>query len=120
MGLFSKSKPNIEWRHIEAVGQLNEILVASSDVPQLIYKHSTRCGVSSIVRKQLDGAWAHEGKIMPWHLDLIAFRNISNEIADKFGIQHQSPQIIVLVDGQAVMHVSHSPLSSQDLDKIIA
>jgi len=120
MGFFSRSKPNIEWQHLEELSQLDEIIEASNEMPQLLYKHSTRCGVSSMVRKQLDGAWAHEGKIIPWHLDLISFRSISNEIADRFGIQHQSPQIIILVNGQAVMHVSHSPLSSQDLDTITA
>ena len=106
MGFFSKSKPNIEWLHLKDMSQLDEIIEASKEVPQLLYKHSTRCGVSSMVRKQLDGAWAHEGKIVPWQLDLIAFRSISNEIADRFGIQHQSPQIIVVVNGEVVMHVS--------------
>ena len=118
MRLFSKSKQNIEWRHIEVLGQLDEILEASSEMPQLLYKHSTRCGVSSMVRKQLDGAWAHGGKIIPWHLDLIAFRNISNEIAERFAIQHQSPQIIVLVNREVKLYISHAPLSSKDLDTL--
>ena len=120
MGFFSKSKPNIEWRHIEALGQLDEIIEASNRTPQLLYKHSTRCGVSSMVRKQLDGVWAHEGKIIPWHLDLITFRNISNKIAERFTIQHQSPQIIVLVNKEVALHISHASLSSKDLDTLTA
>lgn len=120
MGFFSKSKPNIEWRHLKEMSQLDEIIEASKSRPQLIFKHSTRCGVSSTVLRQFDGQWSHNAKITPWQLDLIVFRNISNDIADRFGIQHQSPQIIVVVNGQALMHVSHSPLSSQDLDSIAA
>ncbi len=117
MGFFSKSKPNIEWRYIEALAQLDEILEASNEIPQLIYKHSTRCGVSSMVRKQLDRAWAHEGKIIPWQLDLLVHRDISNEIADQFGVEHQSPQIIIVSKSKVVIHLSHSPLSKNDLDR---
>ena len=119
MGLFS-SKKNIEWRHITEMSHLDEIVEASKSKPQLIYKHSTRCGVCSMVRNRLDSEWSHNGRIDPWHLDLLAHRDISNAIANRFNIRHESPQIIILSNGNAVVHVSHASLGSRDLDQVAA
>ena len=120
MGLFSKSSSNIEWYHLEEMGQLDNILEASKDKPQMIFKHSTRCGVSSMVKSKLDGEWGHNEKIIPWHLDLLRHRNISNEIAERFGIHHESPQIILLVNGEVKQYISHDSLSAKDLDALAA
>ena len=120
MGLFSRKELNIAWNPLEETSQLDQIIEASRTKPQLIFKHSTRCGVSSMVKSRLDGAWSHNEKIIPWHLDLLRFRNISNEIAERFGIHHESPQIILLKNGQVEMHISHASLSSKDLDAFAA
>ncbi len=110
------NRPNIEWLHLEEMGQIDEILTASQSRTQMIFKHSTRCGVSGMVRSQLDGNWTHAGKITPWHLDLLRNRNISNEVAERFGVQHESPQIILISKGQVTKAVSHTPLSKDELD----
>ena len=120
MGLFSKSSSNIAWRHLEELSQLDEIIEASISKPQLIFKHSTRCGVSTTVRNRLDGEWSHNEEITPWYLDLLRYRNISNEIAERLGVHHESPQIILLVNGKVELHLSHASLSSKDLDAIAA
>jgi len=118
MGLFSKSRSNIEWHQLEEVSQLDDIIEASKNKPQMIFKHSTRCGVSSMVRSRLDGEWSHNEKITPWHLDLLRYRNISNEIAERFGIHHESPQMILLVNGEVKQYISHASLSAKDLDTL--
>lgn len=101
------------------MGQLDEIIEASKTKPQLLYKHSTRCGTCTVVRNQLDRQWSHDGKIDAWHLDLLKHRDISNTIADRFGVEHQSPQIIAIVNGAAIQHVSHGALSTEDLDALV-
>jgi bacillithiol system protein YtxJ len=53
--------------------------------------------------------------VTPYYLDLLEFRPISNEIAGRFGVMHQSPQIILIKNGNAVYTASHSDIQVVDL-----
>jgi bacillithiol system protein YtxJ len=65
--------------------------------------------------KQFENEFNLEDKVTPYYLDLLEFRPISNEIAGRFGVMHQSPQIILIKDGNAVYTASHSDIQVADL-----
>lgn len=109
----------IGWIQLTSLEQLNEIIDASADKPVLIFKHSTRCSVSRMVLRQFENEFDKEEKITPYFLDLLEHRNVSNEIADRFGVIHQSPQVIVVKDGKAIYNTSHSDIEAVKLDEFI-
>ena len=112
------SKENkINWIELTDLGQLNEISSISAEKPVAIFKHSTRCSISRMAIKQFENEFDSSDKITLYFLDLIAHRAISNEIANRFGITHQSPQLILIKDGKAIYDVSHSDIDAVELGK---
>jgi len=109
----------VGWKQLTDLGQLNEISIASTENPVLIFKHSTRCGVSRMVLRQFENDFDLQEKITPYFLDLLEHRDISNEIAVRFGVMHQSPQLIVIKDGKAVYNTSHSDIEAAKLDEFL-
>ena len=105
----------INWNELTDLGQLNEIMTISSEKPVAIFKHSTRCSVSRMALKQFENEFDSSDKVTPYFLDLIAFREVSNEIAARFGVVHQSPQLILIKEGKAVYNVSHSDIDAEEL-----
>ncbi|MBP6182674.1 bacillithiol system redox-active protein YtxJ [Flavobacterium sp.] len=109
----------INWNELTDLGQLNEIIFISNEKPVVIFKHSTRCSVSRMALKQFENEFDSSDKVTPYFLDLIAHRDISNAIADQFGVIHQSPQLIVIKDGKAIYNVSHSDIDAEELRSIV-
>ena len=107
----------INWNELTDLGQLSEIIEISNEKPVAIFKHSTRCSVSRMVLKQFENEFNSSDKVTPYFLDLIAHRDISNEIASRFGVTHQSPQLILIKEGKAVYNVSHSDIDAEELAK---
>ncbi|MBN8641448.1 MAG: bacillithiol system redox-active protein YtxJ [Flavobacteriales bacterium] len=101
----------VHWRELTDLGQLNEIINESTEQPVIIFKHSTRCSISRFSLKQFESEFDLEGKVIPYFLDLLNHRDISNEIAIRFGIEHQSPQLILIQDGKATYDASHDAIS---------
>lgn len=110
---------NINWRELNSMEQLEEIKELSSDKKVVIFKHSTRCPVSAMALSRLERSWdSEEQKDTPaYFLDLIRFRDISNEIAGVFGVDHQSPQVIMVDKGEAVYDESHMGISYEELNE---
>jgi len=101
-----------QWQTLNQAGELVAMLERSQEKPQIIFKHSTRCGISSMAKHQLEHDWdIDEEQVDMYYLDLIAHRDISNQIADLTGVVHQSPQIIILLNGKAVFDTSHHAIS---------
>lgn len=105
----------INWNELTDLGQLNEIIAISNEKPVAIFKHSTRCSVSRMALKQFENEFNSSDKVTPYFLDLIAHRDISNEIANRFGVTHQSPQLILIKGGKAIFNVSHSDIDAEEL-----
>ena len=110
----------VGWRSLTDLGQLNEIIDLSTEKPVVIFKHSTRCSISRMALKQFENEFDLNEKVVSFLLDLIEYRNISNEIASRFGVQHQSPQIILISDGKAVYNASHESIEAAKLVKHLA
>jgi bacillithiol system protein YtxJ len=111
----AKEESKMAWRALTDLGQLNEIVNESTEKPVAIFKHSTRCSISRMVLRQFEQEFDLEGKVVPYYLDLLEHRDISNEIANRFGVYHQSPQLIVIKDGKAVYNRSHESISASKL-----
>jgi bacillithiol system protein YtxJ len=105
-----KAISKMNWKNLTDLGQLNEIMQLSHEKPVLIFKHSTRCSISRFALKQFENEFDLEGIVDAYFLDLIEHRDISNEIASRFGVQHQSPQLLLIKEGKSVYDVSHSEL----------
>ena len=111
----NSNENKINWNELTDLGQLNEIIAVSNEKPVAIFKHSTRCSVSRMALKQFENEFNSSDKVTPYFLDLIAHRDISNEIASRFGVTHQSPQLILIKEGKAVYNVSHSDIDAEEL-----
>jgi bacillithiol system protein YtxJ len=110
----------MNWIQVTNLNQLNVIIEASKITPVLIFKHSTRCGISRFVLKNFEREYdIPSDKLQPYILDLIAFREISNEVANKFKVRHQSPQVIVVNNGEVIYYDSHNNISVASIKKAI-
>ncbi|MFT6055130.1 MAG: bacillithiol system protein YtxJ [Roseivirga sp.] len=108
----------IQWVSLTDINQLNELVEESKTQTVFIYKHSTRCSISSMAMNRLQREWTEEGnKVKAYYLDLIQYRNISNAIAEKFGVYHESPQVIVIKNGEVVHNDSHMGISFEGIVK---
>ncbi len=96
--------------------QLEEIKQNSTSKPQLIFKHSSRCSLSSMARNRLDKKEVPQG-IDFYFLDIINHRSISNKVAQDFGVPHESPQVLLIKKGKCVYEESHSGIH---MDEIVA
>lgn len=99
----------MEWIALKDASQLDEILLESQKGPVLIYKHSTRCNISRSAFDRLERHWdaSAVGEVKRYFLDLLSFRNISDKIVEMFGVEHESPQILVILHGKSVLDLSH-------------
>ncbi|KUJ60922.1 general stress protein [Flavobacteriaceae bacterium CRH] len=108
-------KSNINWTELTDKLQLQEIEAISNEKPVVIFKHSTRCSISKMALKQFEREYDLNDTVDAYFLDLIAHRDISNEIANKFNVYHESPQLILIKNGKAVYDVSHSDIDAEAL-----
>ncbi|WP_313501887.1 bacillithiol system redox-active protein YtxJ [Kaistella carnis] len=100
------------WNTIESEEDLNKAVEQSSEKKVVLFKHSTRCFISKTVLKNFEKEVQNSDKDVAYYfLDLIAYRSISNKMADQFGVTHQSPQMIVLENGKAIKDASHQSIS---------
>ncbi|CAN5409153.1 bacillithiol system redox-active protein YtxJ [soil metagenome] len=104
----------MNWIQLTEEAQLNDIKNLSNSKPQLIFKHSTRCSISSMAKSRLERASAPAG-VDFYYLDLIKHRNISQKIADVFDVSHESPQVLLIKNSECVYDESHSGISMDDI-----
>ncbi len=106
----------VNWLPLTATSQIPEIVEYSKSTPCIIYKHSTRCSLSSLARNRLEKGWQFDERaVLPYFLDLIAHREVSNLIAERFGVAHQSPQLLLIRDGRCIYHASHLDVDARRL-----
>jgi bacillithiol system protein YtxJ len=104
----------MDWIEITNESQLSEVKNLSNAKPQLIFKHSTRCPTSSMAKSRLERGTSPEG-IDFYYLDLIKHRDISQKIADEFDVSHQSPQVLLIKNGECVYDESHSAITMDEI-----
>jgi len=111
----------MNWNKLTQLGQIDDIKALSEDVPVMIFKHSTRCSLSSMSLDRLLRNWREEDhkNVVPYHLDIIENRELSNQISHEFGVPHQSPQVIVLKNGVSVYDNSHFGISYPEIMEVV-
>jgi bacillithiol system protein YtxJ len=105
----------MNWNPLTTVEQLAVIDGESQQQPVLIFKHSTRCSISAASLSRLERNWSEGNVIKVYYLDLIAHRDVSNAIAQRYGIEHQSPQVLLIKSGKAVYTESHMGISAGEV-----
>ena len=110
------SKEEVKFFTLDKMEQFDEIDLISQTKPVVIFKHSTRCSISRMALKQFETEFNYPKEKIDWYLlDLLNHRDLSNEIASRYNVVHQSPQIVVIRNGKAVFNESHDSISAEDL-----
>ncbi|MFN8436701.1 MAG: bacillithiol system redox-active protein YtxJ [Cytophagales bacterium] len=107
----------MNWNQLTSTDQLAQIQESSVEKPVLIFKHSTRCSISSSALNRVERNWDDKflNQITPYYLDLISYREVSNAIADIFGVQHQSPQVLLIYKGKSIYDTSHMDINLPEI-----
>lgn len=113
------------WHPLTDLNQLQEIISISNQQPHenlavLLFKHSTRCSISSMALNRLETRWKDDEKIPTYYLDLLNHRDISNEIETLFNIEHASPQVLLIKNGKCFYSSSHTDISANTILEAIA
>ncbi|MFD1095382.1 bacillithiol system redox-active protein YtxJ [Salegentibacter chungangensis] len=117
----NEKKSQVPWNDLNSTAQLEELKAESKDKPVAILKHSTRCGISKMVLRQFENSYdlSEDADIKLYFLDLLSYREVSNEIAERFSVRHESPQLIVLKDENVVHHSSHQGIDADKLKEFL-
>ena len=123
MSFFGSSSKSISeiWHKIESENDLNTAIENSNTKNVVIFKHSTRCIISKTVLKNFENEAENSNteNIDFYYLDLLNYRNISNEIDEQFNITHQSPQVILIKNEEAIYNASHDEISLETINNIL-
>lgn len=106
----------MQWHYLTDVSQLRSLITLSQEqsakaLTFLLFKHSTRCSISSMALNRLESNWIENELVKPYFLDLLSYREISNNIAEYFQVEHASPQVLLINNGTCYYHSSHSGIS---------
>jgi len=112
----------MNWIPLTSEQQLSEVNKRSQSQPVLIFKHSTRCSISAAALNRLERKWddSKTGSSPVYFLDLIAYRNISNAVSMHYDVEHESPQVLIIVNGKCVYDNSHLGISFNDIAEFIS
>ncbi len=109
----------MNWIQLNSTDQLNAI--KNQPGYSLIFKHSTRCSISMMAKRRFELDWDELPENMPlYFLDLIQYREISNQIAQLFQVYHESPQVLLIKDGECVLDQSHGGISVEEALSVIS
>jgi len=109
----------MKWIEIENSRQVDTLLDDSMTAAQLIFKHSTRCSISSMALRRAEDNLPIKN-LAAYYLDLIAFREVSNYIAEITGVTHQSPQVILIRNKEVTYHASHGSMDWKEIENLCA
>lgn len=118
--ILKEELTGIQWEPLESVDQLDNIINNSTIKPKVIFKHSTRCGISRMVLNQFEkGFEKNEDDVTYYFLDLLNFRDVSNAVAEKLNVVHQSPQLIILYNKEILHIESHQGIDIKKVQDIV-
>lgn len=109
------------WQPLTQAEQLTDIVRESFEHPVLIFKHSTSCSISAAAKSKMERQWPDAGlsNATLYYLDLLRYRPISNEIAEKFGIRHESPQLLLIQNGECRYDASHMGIRLSEVKEMV-
>ncbi|WP_046246894.1 bacillithiol system redox-active protein YtxJ [Hymenobacter terrenus] len=108
------------WLPLTQPEQLADLAQASHEQPLLIFKHSTTCSISAAAKSKIERQWPDSGLDLPiYYLDLLRFRPLSAQVAEQFGIRHESPQLLLIQDGECRYDASHMGIRLSDVKAVV-
>jgi len=108
----------MDWKVLTDEAEVNDIIKRSESRPQVIFKHSTRCSISTVAKGRLERSQVPPGADF-YYLDIFNYRNISNRISQQFNIHHESPQVLVIKDGASIYDESHMGINMGDIQEAV-
>ena len=96
---------------INSIEELEEVFAKSNEKPVAVFKHSITCPISLDVYQEIKNVVGEVNLVV-----VQTARSISNEIAARTGVKHESPQALVIKDGKAIYHASHYDISANDVN----
>lgn len=118
--IIKKEIVEVPWHVLGTLDQLDTIIEESKDKPVVIFKHSTRCGISRGVLKIFERNYNYtDERLKLYFLDLLQNRDISNDIAARFKVRHESPQLLIIKNGVAVYHNSHHAIEASQIEEFL-
>jgi len=109
----------MNWIHLTTKEQLDTIRSAQGF--NMIFKHSTRCSISLMAKRKFELDWDElPENSRVYFLDLLNHRDLSNHIAEMFQVHHESPQLLVIKDGECILDQSHSDISVDEVNEVLA
>ena len=109
----------MNWIDLTSIQQLADTKELSKTRPQVIFKHSTRCSISSMAKSRLERSEQPETGDF-YLLDLIKYRLLSDKIAEDFAVQHESPQVLVIKNTECIYEESHSGIQMEEITEQLA
>ena len=108
------------WTPLTQPEELTAIANESHEHPVLIFKHSTTCSISAAAKGKIERQWANSGLTLPiYYLDLLLFRPLSAQIAEQFGVRHESPQLLLIKGGECAYNASHMGIRLSDVQAVV-
>jgi len=107
----------MKWTALRELSQIEKIVEESAEQNILIFKHSTSCSTSRMTLDRMERNWNEDemAKLKPYYLDLLSFREISNAIAQRFNVEHESPQVLIIKKGKSIYNQSHFGIDYKSL-----
>ncbi|MDP5122207.1 MAG: bacillithiol system redox-active protein YtxJ [Spirosomaceae bacterium] len=115
----TEPEEKISWKLIQQGADIENIKAISHNKPVVIFKHSTTCSISATALSRFERKWNAAANADIYLLDLLRHRDLSALIADTFGVQHQSPQLLVIKNGESTFNSSHFGISADEVEKIL-
>jgi bacillithiol system protein YtxJ len=111
----------MNWNQLTTINQLDLIDEESKTKPVMLFKHSTRCSISDAALGRMERKWQEENLavLKPYYLDLIAHRDISNTIAERYNILHESPQALIISNGKCVLSQTHMSINLDEIMEVV-
>ena len=111
----------LNWLNLTDTNQLNDLIESSVNQKIIIFKHSTRCNISIMLKERLERNWhiALSDQVV-YYLDLLNFREVSNAIETILGIEHQSPQLLIIENRKCTYFANHNAISATEVLNFVA
>jgi len=111
MGWFSPSSSKFSWSLLSNENLLQDLVKLSFSEKVLIFKHSTRCSISTMSKNRLESLGENSKIKNCFLLDILNFKEISSKIESDFKVIHESPQVLIIQNGQCIYNASHNEIS---------